>query len=244
VAVVEASDASADGGRRAAVALAGSALRALAHSVGRTNSQRDCAAWLQALCDEDGMVDTFAALRPAAVHRFTCWHQYKNQRYCNNGKRIDYFLVDGSLAAHALRGPDLVEDETEEGARRAATAGGRWLPAPTHGVLSGLQDASMGAHDTQFQPGKHTGILYTAPQASDHVAVTLLLDAQGALGHPKGAPGAAAASRGPLDAATKACSYRPQASLKSFFAPKPKRPAEEAAAASSAAAEGGKKPKA
>ena len=160
-------------------------------------------------------------------------NQQRNHRYANFGRRIDYILVDAPLRTHVLAGPPLVGDESADGAKRAVTAGGRWLPAPTHGVLSGLQDASMSTHDTQFAPGPHTGILYTAPQASDHVAVTLLLDAKGSLGRihdaQQAAADAAASTRAPLDAATKACSYRPQASLKAFFAPKPKRPADEEA---------------
>ena len=51
------------------------ALRALAHYCGVSPSAKDCVAWLEALRTEDGMVDTFAALRPHAVARFTCWHQ-------------------------------------------------------------------------------------------------------------------------------------------------------------------------
>ena len=43
------------------------------------------------------MVDTFAELEPGAQGRFTCWCQYTNDRYCNNGARIDYCLVDRAL---------------------------------------------------------------------------------------------------------------------------------------------------
>ena len=73
--------------------------------------------------------------------------------------------------------------------------------------------------------------------ASDHVATTLLLDAA-ALGRPRHAPPPAA----PVDAATKACTFRPQASLKSFFAPQPKRPAEPAAAGGGAGGASSKRP--
>jgi hypothetical protein len=219
------------------------ALRALSHHTGVSPSQRDCVAWMHALLADDGMVDAFAALRPAARARFTCWDQYRNQRYANCGRRIDYFLVDHEIFALARAGGPLVEDETEAGALQAATAGGRWRPAPTHGVLSGLQEAPQTTHDTQFARVPHTGILYTAPQASDHVAVTLLLDADAALARPVTATATAsdAAARAPrtttLDAATKACSFRPQASLKSFFAPaaSSKRPAEGDAAAATGA---------
>lgn len=212
-------------GEESAAARAGAALRSLAHLIGISNSQRDCVAWFGSLLNDDGpMVDTFAAIRPEHRARFTCWNQFKNQRYTNCGKRIDYILIDRALFQHVLAGPPLVEDETELGALRAATAGGRWLPAPTHGVLSGLQEAKQTTHDSQFVP-PHTGIVYTAPQASDHVAVTLLISRDVLSGS-----GTVSASAGrPADAATKACTFRPQASLKAFFAPKPsvKRPASD-----------------
>jgi len=152
-------------------------------------------------------------------------------RYINNGRRIDAFWLDGSLWIHALRGPPLVDDEaTEQGAVRAATAGGRWLPAPTHGMLQGLQEAKQSTHDMQFVP-PHTGMIYTAPAASDHIAVSVLVSA-GALG--RSLPYAQIGSANtelppppplkPPDAPTKACVFRPQASLRAFFAPKPKPP--------------------
>ena len=162
------------------------------------------------------------------------WNQQSNQRYANCGKRIDYLLVDAPLFTHVRSGPPLVDDETEAGAKRAATAGGRWLPAPTHGPVQGIVEASMTTHDTQFV-APHTGIIYTPPQASDHVAVSCLLDVA-ALGRSWDA-----LKTVPFDATTRACTFRPQASLKAFFAPKAKRPAEgEDDGASSSA--GGKRP--
>jgi exonuclease III len=151
-------------GRAASVEASRTALRALSHWVGVSCSQKECVAWLSGLLERDGMVDSFAVLRPAARHRFTCWNQYTNQRYQNCGKRLDYFLIDASLSAYARAGAPLAEDDSEEGAKRAATANGRWLPAPTHGVLSGLQEARMTTHDTQFR-APHTGILCAPPTA-------------------------------------------------------------------------------
>ena len=86
----------------------------------------------------------------------------------------------------------------------------------------GLQEARQSTHDLQFAPGRHTGILYTAPAASDHVAVSLLLRVE-ALGRPwsraqSQRPDGGASGAKP-DATTKACSFRPQRSLHSFFAP-------------------------
>ena len=214
----------------AAVASMTDALRDLAHYMGVSSSQKDCVAWLTSLLEADKMVDSFAALHPHARHRFTCWDQYRNQRYQNVGKRIDYLLLDESLYKHALPGAPLIEDETESGAKRAATACGRWLPAATHGPMMGVQEAPMTTHDTQFQP-PHSGILYTPPAASDHVATTLLLDYEGAIGRPRGAP---LPQGHAWDAKTKACSFRPQAGIKSFFAlAQPKRPAAEGGGGSS-----------
>jgi hypothetical protein len=75
----------------------------------------------------------------------------------------------------------------------------------------------------------------TPPPASDHVATTLLLDVA-ALGRPRDATLAQ-----PFDATTKACSFRPAATLKSFFAPQPKRPADAAGASAASGAGSGKK---
>ena len=72
-----------------------------------TPSQRDCVEWLRALGAEDGMVDSFAVLRPSAVHRFTCWEQYRNQRYNNCGRRLDYLILDAPLFALARAGGPL-----------------------------------------------------------------------------------------------------------------------------------------
>jgi exonuclease III len=115
-------------------------------------------AWADALEAEDGMVDSFAALRPNYAERFTCWDQYTNARYIENqGARIDYAFVDGPLfRARAAAGPPLstggaaCAPESAEAARAAATAGGGWQPAPFDG--SGMQDAPMRVYDTQFEP--------------------------------------------------------------------------------------------
>lgn len=32
--------------------------------------------------------------------RFTCWHQFQQKRYVNEGIRIDYTLVDRELMEH------------------------------------------------------------------------------------------------------------------------------------------------
>ena len=186
-------------------------LRRLAHEAGESNSGVEALAWMHALFDEDGMVDPFARLRPGAVGRFSCWSQHTNGRYNNCGRRIDFILTDRPFCdAHALAGPPLVEDDTEEGARRAATARGRWQAAPLYGPMAGLPEAPQPTHDLQFVP-PHSGIVYTAPHASDHVAVSLLLDET-------------AFEATPLvlarDTSTTDCSFRPQKGMTAFFAPK------------------------
>ena len=68
----------------------------------------------------------------------------------------------------------------------------------------------MTTHDRQFV-ARHTGIIYTPPHASDHVAVSLLLDDAAVSPRPLALA---------LDEPTRACSFRPQKSISSFFAPR------------------------
>jgi len=56
----------------------------------------------------------------------------------------------------------------------------------------------MTTHDRQFC-APHTGMIYTAPHASDHIAVSVLLD-DAAIAQPLSLS---------LDEPTKACSFRP-----------------------------------
>ena len=185
--------------------------RALARAVGCSSSQADCLEWLQKILE--CMVDPFAELRPSAQARFTCWNQHTNQRYSNCGRRIDYTLCDRVLFENYVEaGGPLVGGDSEEDALAAATANGRWLPVPTHGGAVGLQDTPMPVHHTQFV-APHTGIIYTAPVSSDHVAVSLLLkDAA------RGEAQTLAA-----DERSRGCSFRPQKGLASFFAPKARK---------------------
>ncbi|EOD39521.1 hypothetical protein EMIHUDRAFT_200012 [Emiliania huxleyi CCMP1516] len=186
----------------------GEALRRVVLSLGESSSSQEAVAWLRSI-EADGMVDTFGELRPAAECRFTCWDQYKNMRHVNVGRRIDYIYLDRPLFDEAaLRGPPLAEAEDAAGALRAATAGGRWAPAPWTGA-SVLQEAPMTTHDTQFVP-PHSGVIYTPPQASDHVAVSLLLR-----------HGAVPAQTLQLDDDTRSCSFRPQRTIASFFGAAP-----------------------
>ncbi|KAL7566705.1 hypothetical protein ACA910_017762 [Epithemia clementina (nom. ined.)] len=139
--------------------------------------------WLSQLLTEDQMVDSFRYLYPSAKGRFTCWHQFTNRRYENEGHRIDYCLVDQSLKPRIQRGSTLrccSKDDTDEefalgetAALRAATANGMFEPASYGG--EGIQQASQAALDTQFGEA-HTGMIYTPPSFSDHIAVSVLLE--------------------------------------------------------------------
>ncbi|CAB9509552.1 lyase [Seminavis robusta] len=154
--------------------------------------------WLSKLLEEDDMVDTFRHFYPSARGRFTCWDQYTNRRYENDGTRIDYVIVDRSLSAFLEKGgplrtgetfvgnknnppikksdPDaavaMMDPLTEEAALAAATARGQFRMAAFEG--GGIAEATQRTLDTQFGP-RHTGIVYTPPSFSDHVAVSLLL---------------------------------------------------------------------
>eukprot|EP00760_Papus_ankaliazontas_P003344 PhM_4_TR11565/c0_g1_i1/m.85574 len=127
------------------------------------------------------MIDTFTFCHDTAStkDRFTCWDQYRNRRYENVGTRIDfiYFSNNGNNNNNnsgncwkVCRGADLPGSGD---AKSAATSGGLWQPAPMDG--SGLIEASLEVYNTQFTT-PHTGMVYTPPKYSDHIAVTLLLE--------------------------------------------------------------------
>jgi len=102
----------------------------------------------------------------------------------NEGGRIDYVVIDKSLMGRVQRGGNLrcgVQDQnvgenyalTETAALRATTANGQYQPASFGG--DGLQVPSKTALDLQFgEP--HTGMIYTPPLFSDHIAISVLLD--------------------------------------------------------------------
>lgn len=140
--------------------------------------------WLSNVLEEDGMVDAFRYLFPDAEGRFTCWNQQTNCRFENIGTRIDYTIVDESLVQYIDNDGSQklrcchFSDETkdfgsEEAALHAAVASGLFQGASFEG--GGIATATQRALETQFGEN-HTGIIYTAPQYSDHVAVSLLLN--------------------------------------------------------------------
>jgi hypothetical protein len=138
--------------------------------------------WLTSVLQEDGMIDVFRHFYPNAEARFTCWDQFTNRRYTNDGARIDYTLVDASLLEHVQQGVDSLrccgssEDEdhlSEAAALRAVTANGQFRPVSFQG--GGIQESTQAALDTQFgEP--HSGMVYTPPSFSDHIATSLLLN--------------------------------------------------------------------
>ncbi|OLP85366.1 DNA-(apurinic or apyrimidinic site) lyase 2 [Symbiodinium microadriaticum] len=152
-----------------------------------------CVDWLLALVSESSegsetegkaFVDTFALCHGAAcLGRYTQWNQLANSRFSNTGARLDYILCDTSMQKHLVRTPTselagsspLHAAETAEAAQNAATCFGAWHSAPACGRLRasdglGLQKDDMRLNNSQFR-SPHTGILYTPPRYSDHVAV-------------------------------------------------------------------------
>jgi hypothetical protein len=122
------------------------------------------------------MHDAFAHFYPHTEERFTCWEQYRNRRYVNEGSRIDYFLVDEPLLHDILPGPPLPsgshDPDSAAAALWAVTAGGLWEAAPYDGT--GMGDSPAAAYQHQFA-APATSIVYTPPQFSDHVGISLLI---------------------------------------------------------------------
>jgi exonuclease III len=149
-----------------------------AADVGRESPPRN---WLATMMKEDNMIDAFRYFYPEAQARFTCWHQFLNRRYVNDGSRIDFTLVDHSLLRHVQQGEGLrcgpsPSDESplsEAAALAAATASGHFKPVAFEG--GGIQEVSQMCLDTQFG-APHTGMVYTPPSFSDHIGVSLLMD--------------------------------------------------------------------
>ena len=157
------------------------------------------------------MVDIFRHFYPTAEGRYTCWNQFTQMRYTNMGGRIDYTLVDKSLMEYVERPPpdgrllrcgggrddndDVSPLLTNNGERRkkhvdplsataalmAATACGLFESGSFAG--GGIASATKRALDTQFVGVPHSGMIYTPPSYSDHIAVSLLLKDDITLNH-------------------------------------------------------------
>lgn len=137
--------------------------------------------WLRGLIDNDQMIDAFRFFYPHEQGRFTCWNQYTNKRFVNDGNRIDYTLVDKELEPFLRKGAQLRgvcgendnDPYSDKAALNAVTANGGYKAASFDG--SGIANASQDALDSQFGQ-VHSGMIYTPPSYSDHIAVSLLLD--------------------------------------------------------------------
>jgi exonuclease III len=156
--------------------VAPSVQRQLADLAGECPSAPEVRSWIRAVIEEDRLVDSFAHFHGETSERFTCWDQYRNKRFENVGTRIDYILVDHVLFQHAQRGAALAsgrcDPASDSGALAAATLDG--LSEPSGFAGGGLGALSVEEYEAQFRPPS-TGIVYTPPQLSDHVGVSLLL---------------------------------------------------------------------
>lgn len=133
--------------------------------------------WLQNILEEDSMCDVFRHFWPNAEGRFTCWNQQTNRRYENDGIRIDYTIVDYTLIdfvekSEKLRCCDYAGDNfcSEEASLHAATASNQFQGAGFGG--GGIANGTVRALETQFGEC-HSGMIYTPPSYSDHIAVSL-----------------------------------------------------------------------
>ena len=158
-------------------------LQSIAMTDGTTNRASPPRIWLNEVVENDKMIDCFRHFYPNVQGRFTCWDQYKNKRYENQGARIDYTLIDESLSRYLRKGEvsslrcgdssGEYDSGSVAAALCAATANGMYQPVSFAG--GGIIEASQKALNTQF--GKpHTGHVYTPPSYSDHIALSVLLD--------------------------------------------------------------------
>jgi exodeoxyribonuclease III len=157
--------------------------RHIANSIDGVCNDNPPRMWLNDLIEKDEMVDVFRHFYPDAQGRFTCWNQFTNRRYENEGARIDYILVDKSLLSRVERGdsalhtPDPNLDfRSEEAALCAATANGAYRPVSFEG--EGIASVSRAILDTQFK-SPHTGMIYTPPSFSDHIGISMILTGMG-----------------------------------------------------------------
>ena len=201
----------------------------IARQVGECPRSTPTVDWMRSMIEKDEtFVDTYRKLYPNAEHNFTCWNQYKNCRYRNEGSRIDYFLVDNELFEKgavlrcepenecAFDGAEMYDRCDEIKGICRATANGGFQPARGDG--GGLDEPTTKAMLTQFASIRHTGISYTPPKYSDHVAVTLLIDDEALGATPFRSCELAS------DSATKhAQPHKAQRTIMSMFAPRKKK---------------------
>jgi len=120
---------------------------------------------------------------------------------------------------HAQRGADLdtrgnLTPSSASAALSAATLGGLSQPSPfAGGGMPALEEEEYWA---QFREAASTGIVYTPPQLSDHVATSLLL---------RGCPAPGGQPAATRDAGTQRCQpHRAARRITDFFGAGAKRP--------------------
>jgi hypothetical protein len=165
-------------------------LRTIANSIDGVCRQNPSRKWLDTIMEEDEMVDVFRYLYPTAQGRYTCWNQNTNRRYENEGCRIDYILISRLLLSRLadsnkdssksqpveslLWSPNPDHDPlSEDAALSAAIANGAYRPVSFEG--GGIANVEKHVLDLQFRL-PHTGMIYTPPSFSDHIAVSALLN--------------------------------------------------------------------
>jgi len=152
--------------------------------------EAESVAWLSNLLSEK-WVDVFAETHGSAEERFTSWNQLWNLRFTNHGSRLDFTICDQAAweeglvvrsPSTQLPGADLpngIVATSSEAALNAATNFGKWHPAANRGMAQGegltLQADDMSLNNSMFPAESYTGLIYTPPAYSDHIAVSLLL---------------------------------------------------------------------
>lgn len=171
--------------------LTGSDWDFLADVCGTSSHTAVTISWLESLLREDNMVNSFEEAHPQALCRFTCWDQSTNRRYSNEGTRLDHIILDrdmweeGGLVGGALPGYENsginnfnLQYEREAFASLVACTANGMFKAAGFGMQGIPDDAPAAAYEYQFISGCCTGIIYTPPDFSDHVAVSLLLSSR------------------------------------------------------------------
>jgi len=162
-----------------------STMKLIADAIGENPTEPPVQEWLTTLLTVDGMVDSFAEFHRYASERFTCWDQSKFLRHDNVGSRIDYVLADREFfSKHAHCGLELYTGGTRincapgsaEAAKAAAVLGGLMAPVGLDDKI-GMAELHEDEYRAQFREAPCSGIVYTAQQLSDHVAVSLRLHA-------------------------------------------------------------------
>eukprot|EP00930_Biecheleria_cincta_P086429 TRINITY_DN75719_c0_g1_i1.p1 TRINITY_DN75719_c0_g1~~TRINITY_DN75719_c0_g1_i1.p1 ORF type:complete len:533 (+),score=70.88 TRINITY_DN75719_c0_g1_i1:45-1643(+) len=150
--------------------------------------------------------DIFAEVHPEAQDRFTTWSRASNSRYINSGTRLDYVIVDRATFAECVVsapstclpggmpwadatveaeqgkrvGEPTVAATSTQAAANAATHYDGWHAAAVNGIAQGdglsLQVDNMRLNDTQFPTAPYTGLIYTPPGYSDHIAVSVMFN--------------------------------------------------------------------